>query len=65
MAILRQQNWLGQQRLDTPHLRSVESAVAADFDLLAGKILGGDQALVVRGSDLVSSGAVGTVASYL
>lgn len=55
MAVLRQANFLGQQRVDVPHLRSIESAVAADFDLLAGKILGGDRALVVRGFELVGS----------
>ncbi len=38
--ILRQQNWLGQQRVDAPHLRSLESSAAADFDVLAGLIAG-------------------------
>jgi hypothetical protein len=49
MAIKRQQNWLGQQRVDVPHLKSVESAIANDFDLLAGKILGGKNPLILKG----------------
>jgi hypothetical protein len=44
MSANRQLNLLGQWRLDVPHLRSIESSVAADFDLLAGSMLGGGQA---------------------
>lgn len=36
-------------RLDAPHLRSIESGVCADFDLLAGRILAGDKPMVVQG----------------
>jgi hypothetical protein len=49
MSVLRQENWLGQQRVDIPHLRSIESAVAGDFDLLAGTILAGKAPLVASG----------------
>lgn len=56
MAIIRQQNWLGQQRVDVAHLRAIESAVCADFDLLAGRIVAGKQAIVVSGFGLNNLG---------
>lgn len=63
--IERQQNWLGQQRVDVPHLRSLESSVAHDFDVLAGKMLGGEQPLVLKGFNLTTNGAVGAPATSL
>lgn len=54
MAIKRQANFLSQQRVDVPHLRSIESAVAADFDTLAGRAMAGDRPLVVRGLTLAN-----------
>ena len=39
MGVLRQENWLGQQRVDVPYLRAVESAVAADFDALGQSVV--------------------------
>ena len=33
MAVLRQEQFLGQSRIDVPHLRAIESGVAADFDV--------------------------------
>lgn len=57
MAVLRRHNWLGQARVDVPHLRDVESSTAADFDLLAGRILANRQPLVVRGFNVVSTGS--------
>lgn len=65
MAVIRQQNLLGQQRIDVPHLRSIESGAAGDFDLLAGQIMGGKQALVVKGFNLITTGAGGRQASTL
>ncbi|NDD85747.1 hypothetical protein EBZ38_15910, partial [bacterium] len=65
MSVLRQQNWLGQQRIDVPHLRAVESSIAADFDLLAGQILAGSQPLVVKGFNVLTTGAVGNPATSL
>jgi hypothetical protein len=59
MAVLRQANLLGNQRLDVPHLRALESATAADFDVVAGRVQGGGKALVIRGFEL-SNYAVGT-----
>lgn len=49
MAVIRQQNWLNQQRVDVPHARAIESGVAADFDVLAGDMIAGNEALVVKG----------------
>lgn len=63
MAVLRQFNWLGQLRADVPHLRMVESAVAADFDVLAGRLLGGGLPYVARGFTIV--GGTGQAATTL
>lgn len=62
MAVLRQQNWLSQQRVDLPHLRAIESGIAADFDVLAGRAMAGDRPLVIRGFVLtnISVGAPAT-----
>lgn len=57
MSVLRQMNWLGQARVDVPHLRSLESSIAGDFDALVGRLLGASKALVVRGFELTSIGA--------
>lgn len=65
MAVIRQQNFLGAQRVDAPHLRALESGVAADFDLLAGRILAGKHPLVVKGFTLVTTDAIGRQASAL
>lgn len=52
MSVLRQLNLLGQQRIDVPHLRALESSIAADFDVFAGRIVTGSKPLVVRGFTL-------------
>lgn len=65
MAIIRQQNWLGQQRVDVPDLRSLESGVAADFDILAGKMISGRTPLVVRGFTVPVTGVAGSPADSL
>lgn len=61
----RQQNWLGQQRVDVPHLRSLESSVAADFDVLAGQMLAGKMALILKGFNIITTGAIGAPATNL
>jgi hypothetical protein len=58
MSVIRQANILGQQRIDVPHLRAIESSVCGDFDLLAGTIIGGRAPLVVKGFTVISAGAV-------
>jgi len=56
VAVLRQQSWNAQQRADVPFLRAIESAVAADFDLLAGTILANRIPAIVSGFNLITSG---------
>jgi len=66
MSVRRRQNWLGQQRVDVPHIKSVESAVSNDFDeLLSGLVLGENESYVVRGFSLNMAGAIGSSASGL
>src|SRR5579859_907124 len=55
MAVEREANLLGQQRVDVPHPRAVESGARYDFDALAGEALAGLEALVVKGFGLVTS----------
>jgi hypothetical protein len=52
MSVLRQFNFLGQQRVDVPHLRSLESSIAADFDVVIGKVSAGEKPMVIRGFTL-------------
>lgn len=63
MAVIRQQNWLGQQRVDVDHLRAVESGVAGDMDLLAGTIIAGKAPLITSGFQIIATGV--TLASAL
>jgi hypothetical protein len=49
MAVEREKNWLGQQRVDVPHLREVESAARYDMDVLAGQVVAGGRAMVASG----------------
>lgn len=65
MAVQRQQNWLGQQRVDVPHLRAVESGVAHDFDVLAGIIMAGKLAAVCDGFNIDLTSAIGNDAESL
>lgn len=62
MSVLRQLNILGQMRLDVPHIRSVESSIAADFDVMAGRVQAGEKAVVIRGFALANFTA-GTAAN--
>ena len=65
MSVQGRARFSGQQRVDVPHLRQLESGVIADFDILAGTILGGRKALVVDGFEFAIPGAVGAKASAL
>lgn len=65
MAVVRQGNWIGQMRVDVPHLRALESAVANDFDNLAGKVWAGEQANVIRGFTIPTTSTYGNPASQL
>jgi hypothetical protein len=63
MAIIRQENWLGQQRVDVPHVKALESAVCGDFDVIAGMLTGGNP-YVIKGFTL-SGATVGQPADSL
>jgi hypothetical protein len=63
MAVNADGNWLGQERVDVPHLRLIESGVRYDFDSLA-YILVGEQPMVIKGFELLSN-PVGFEASLL
>ncbi len=65
MAISRQTNFLGQMRVDVPHLKALESAVANDFDLLAGKMLSGKLPLIIKGFTVGTSTTIGTAVENL
>lgn len=53
MAIRRRFRYFSGVRIDVPHLRSLESAVTADFDdLIRGVITGLDKPYVIRGFEL-------------
>ena len=41
-------------RIDVPHLRSIESSIAADFDVVAGRVQAGEKAVVIRGFGLAN-----------
>ena len=64
MAVERELNVLGQQRLDAPHLRLVEAGVRGDFDVLGLSATAGSP-YVVRGYSLITAGAIGIPAEDL
>lgn len=65
MAVLRQFNFLGQERIDIPHLRAIESAICGDFDLMVGMAMCGKKSYIVDGFKVSIPGAVGSPASSL
>jgi len=65
MASERQQNFLGQQRVDVPHLRAIESGVANDFDSLVGVVMAGKLPTIATGFDIILTGAIGADAEQL
>jgi hypothetical protein len=65
MAVTRQENWIGQQRVDVPHLRALEAASAYDWDVFGGIVIGGREPLIVSGFEMVTTGAVGNDAERL
>lgn len=65
MAAGRRGNWIGQQRVDIPHLRAIESGVAGDLDVLGGNVVAGGRGVVLRGYELLLTGAVGSPADRL
>lgn len=65
MSVQRQGNWLGQQRIDVPHIRALESSICADFDVLGGLMLGGGSPLIVKGFNIPMTGVVGSPATSI
>lgn len=65
MSVLRQLNLLSQMRLDVPHLRTLDSSVAGDFDTVIGRVAAGERALVVRGFTMSNVGGVAATALEL
>lgn len=56
MAIKRRFRYYSGIRCDIPHLRSLESAVTADFDdLISGLVTGLDRPLIIRGFEIASA----------
>lgn len=65
MAVGRQQQFPGQMRVDSPHLRMLEAGVTYDFDVLAGRMFAGRVPTVIRGFTFLKAGAVGNDAEEL
>lgn len=66
MAIQRRVNWISQARVDVPDVRSIESAVSNDFDQLAQAfITGTTQGYILRGFEILMTGAIGGASSGL
>jgi hypothetical protein len=65
MAIIRQNNWVPQQRVDVPMLRTVESAICADFDSLVGLGLAGREPIVLRSFTIPVANTIGQQAPAL
>src|ERR1035441_10551074 len=65
MSVIREFNWLGQMRVDVPHLRTLDSSNANDFDILAGVAIAGQNPLVVSGFQLLTVNAIGQPATAL
>lgn len=59
MSVLRRVNWISQQRVEVPDMRSVESAASNDFDgLIQTFVTGTTQGYILRGFAISMSGAI-------
>ena len=66
MAVTRRINLLSQQRADLNDLKSIESAISADFDTLVQSLITGtSQGYILRGFTISMAGAIGGAASGL
>lgn len=66
MAITRRVQYLSESRLDIPDMRSIESAVSADFDLSAMALISGPStSYVVRGFTIPVTGSIGGASNGL
>ncbi|CAK9253120.1 unnamed protein product [Sphagnum jensenii] len=66
MAVQRRVNWISQQRVDVPDMRSVESSASNDFDqLIQAFVTNTTQGYFVRGFNILMAGAIGGAANGL
>lgn len=66
MAIQRRVSFLSEMRLEIPDMRSIESAVSADFDLLAQSFIAGTtSSYILRGFQISTTGAIGGASNGL
>lgn len=66
MSVRRKQNFLNQQRVNVPDLRSIESSVSNDFDeLLKGLVTGQGNSYFINGFEINMTGAIGSSATGL
>lgn len=66
MAVQRRVNWISQQRVDVPDMRSVESAASNDFDqLFQAFVTGTDQGYIIRGFNILMANAIGGASNGL
>ncbi|NJO48241.1 MAG: hypothetical protein HC840_00835 [Leptolyngbyaceae cyanobacterium RM2_2_4] len=66
MSVKRRLNIISQQRIDSQDLKSIESAVANDFDeLIKSFVTGTSQGYILRGFEISMAGAIGGAASGL
>jgi hypothetical protein len=66
VATQRRINLLSQSRVDLNDLRSIESAVSNDFDVVfQGLVTGPAQGYIIRGFEISMAGAIGGAASAL
>ena len=59
MSVQRRVNWISQQRVDVPDMRSIESAVSNDFDqVIQAMVTGTSQGYIMRGFEINMVGAM-------
>lgn len=66
MAVQRRVNWISQQRVDVPDMRSVESAASNDWDQsVQAFVTNVTQGYILRGFEISMTGAIGGASSNL
>jgi hypothetical protein len=66
MSVQRRVNWISQQRVDVPDMRSVESAASNDWDQgIQALITNTSQGYILRGFEISMTGAIGGASSSL
>ena len=65
MSVRRRVSFLSQQRVDTPDIKSLESAISNDFDELIKSFISSSQGFVLKGFEISMAGAIGGAASGL